>query len=135
VHTIIFNDNAEILLTRRSRENDVLPGFWDVPGGTLENGEAPEDGAAREALEESGLKIGKPHLFFCKSNIDVKKNKQFVTMIFLSKYSGGNIILNPEEHDDFAWIKISEAKDYQLVDYLKDCLGLLSSREHPLIRF
>jgi 8-oxo-dGTP diphosphatase len=130
VHTVIRNDNNEILIIRRSRNNDVLPEFWDVPGGTLEDGEDPAYGAVREVLEETGLKIEKPDLFFCRSNVDLKKNKQFITLVFLSKHSNGEISLNPNEHDDFVWIKLSEAKDYRLVEYLKYCFDLVASKKH-----
>lgn len=136
VHTIIFNNKKEVLIIRRSRtNNDVLPGVWDTPGGTLEDGESPSEGAAREALEETGLEVEDLHLFFCNSNIDTDKNKQFVTLVFLAKYNGGDIQLNPEEHEDFAWIDISQSENYQMVDYLKKCFEILSSREHSLLGF
>jgi 8-oxo-dGTP diphosphatase len=135
VHTIIFNEKKEILVIRRSQSNDVLPGSWDIPGGTLEDGESPQEGAAREALEETGLEVRDPHLFFCWSNVDTDKNKQFVTLVFLVKYAGGKIELNPEEHDDFTWMNPFRAEDYHLVDYLKDCLDLLSSHKHSLLEF
>jgi 8-oxo-dGTP diphosphatase len=50
---IIQNDCA--LLVRRATE--PLRGEWSVPGGALELGEKLRDGAAREALEETGLTI------------------------------------------------------------------------------
>ena len=50
---IIRGDRA--LLVRRATE--PLKGEWSVPGGALELGEKLRDGAAREALEETGLKV------------------------------------------------------------------------------
>mgnify|MGYP001578741647 FL=1 len=47
VHTVIFNDKNEVLITRRASVNDVLPEYWDIPGGTLEDGEDPQIGAVR----------------------------------------------------------------------------------------
>jgi 8-oxo-dGTP pyrophosphatase MutT (NUDIX family) len=44
---------GKILVLRRSR--GVAQGAWYTPGGMLEPGETPEQGAARELLEEAGL--------------------------------------------------------------------------------
>ena len=44
-----------VLLVRRATE--PLKGEWSVPGGVLELGEKLRDGAAREALEETGLRV------------------------------------------------------------------------------
>ena len=43
------------LLVRRNTE--PLKGEWSVPGGALELGEKLRNGAAREALEETGLHV------------------------------------------------------------------------------
>jgi 8-oxo-dGTP pyrophosphatase MutT (NUDIX family) len=45
--------DGEILLLRRA--GGVLAGQWYLPGGAVEAGERPEEGAIRELLEESGL--------------------------------------------------------------------------------
>jgi len=50
---IVRGDRA--LLVRRATE--PLKGEWSVPGGALELGEKLRDGAAREALEETGLHV------------------------------------------------------------------------------
>ena len=50
---IIHGDRA--LLVRRATE--PLRGEWSVPGGMLELGEKLRDGTAREALEETGLRV------------------------------------------------------------------------------
>ena len=39
------------------RRHEPLAGHWSLPGGTLDLGETLESGAAREALEETGLAV------------------------------------------------------------------------------
>ncbi len=52
VYGIVFNaSKAEVLLIKR-RDIPV----WVLPGGGLDAGESPEDGAVREVLEETGFK-------------------------------------------------------------------------------
>jgi ADP-ribose pyrophosphatase YjhB (NUDIX family) len=45
----------KVLLCRRAIE--PRKGFWNVPGGYLENGETVEDGAMREVWEEAIAKV------------------------------------------------------------------------------
>ena len=85
VHTVIYNNERKVLIIRRAKANDVLPEYWDIPGGTLEDGENLAAGAIREAKEETGLDIKNLRLFFEYSNVDVMKNKQFVTLVFAAR--------------------------------------------------
>ena len=52
--TLICPKNNSILLVKRARE----PGkdLWGLPGGFIERGETPEEGATRELFEETNLK-------------------------------------------------------------------------------
>ena len=47
----VIDDQGRILLIRRADN-----GLWAMPGGALEVGETPAEGAAREALEETGVR-------------------------------------------------------------------------------
>ena len=47
--------DGKVLLCRRAIE--PMLGFWNVPGGFLENGERVEDGAAREVREEAEARV------------------------------------------------------------------------------
>lgn len=133
VHTLIFNNENKILIIKRSKINDVLCGYWDIPGGTLEDGEEPINGAIREVQEETGLKTNNIGLFYSFSNIDREKNKQFITLVFITRYELGDIKLNPREHDDYKWIYPNEIKKYKAVDYLIDCIEILNTQRHPLL--
>jgi ADP-ribose pyrophosphatase YjhB (NUDIX family) len=55
VNVIVAVYGDEFLLCRRAI--DPRKGFWTLPGGYMENGESPQDGAAREAKEEAGVNI------------------------------------------------------------------------------
>jgi 8-oxo-dGTP diphosphatase len=122
IHTVIYNNEHKVLIIKRAKVNDVLPEYWDIPGGTLEDGEDPVVGAMREAKEETGLDIKDLRLFFEHSNVDIPKNKQFVTFVFAAKYPGGEVVLNPEEHEEYAWIDPAEIGNYKTVIYLPECL-------------
>lgn len=38
----------------------------------------------------------------------------------IADYVSGNVTLQKEETDDFKWVSISEAKDYELIDGIYD---------------
>ena len=122
IHTVIANDKGEVLMLQRSKNNKAFPDYWDIPGGTLKDGEDPAQGAIRETKEETGLDISDPKLFFQKSNVDVAKNKQFVILVFHAKISDSDVQVNPKEHETYAWIQPSRVDKYKTVDYLADCL-------------
>ncbi len=54
VGSVIVQDGRVVVVKRAS---EPLKGRWSIPGGMLELGETLRDGTAREALEETGLKI------------------------------------------------------------------------------
>lgn len=51
----ILERDGRVLLARRALE--PRKGYWDLPGGLLEEGEDPVDGLQREFLEETGLEV------------------------------------------------------------------------------
>lgn len=53
------DSHEKVLLIKR--ENDPYKGLWALPGGFLEEEEPLEEGAIRELLEETGLKLPEVH--------------------------------------------------------------------------
>ena len=54
VGVFVFKDGKFVMGCRRGAHGE---GSWSVPGGHLEYGETPEETAAREVMEEIGVKI------------------------------------------------------------------------------
>jgi len=57
-------------------------GRWNAPGGKLLNGESPEAGAAREALEETGLSMQNLH-FHGILNFHLGESKRLDQVVFV----------------------------------------------------
>jgi len=58
---ILRNANGEILIAER-RQDQFMGGFWELPGGKIEEGESNEESLARELKEELGVEISTPNL-------------------------------------------------------------------------
>lgn len=56
----VVEHNDHFLVGRRS-ENLPLGGLWEFPGGKIEKDESPKAAAARECLEETGLRVHVSH--------------------------------------------------------------------------
>jgi hypothetical protein len=40
--------------------------------------------------------------------------------VYECEYVNGEIMLNPEEHDEFKWVKVEELGKYKMIAFLQD---------------
>jgi mutator protein MutT len=124
-NTVIINRQGEILLMRRSANDEFMPGSWDLPGGTVEEREHPVDAAVRETEEEAGLSVFNLKPLTIHSIWDIRKKEQFITIIFYTKKYRGRLKLDPEDHDAYLWVKLAKIKTMYGVPYLPQVVQAL----------
>ena len=110
---VMILKNRKILLGRRHEDPEKADselggeGTWTMPGGKLEFGESFEEGAIREALEETSIKIKNPKVI-CVNN-DKNEKAHFITMgLLVTEFEGTAQALEPEEITEWKWFKSEE---------------------------
>lgn len=87
----------EVLLIERKK-----PPVWEFPGGGLEKGESVRDCISREVLEEVDINV-KPGLL-----IPLVETQSKLSIFGLCDFSGGNVVVDKKEHNNFQWVKLKE---------------------------
>jgi 8-oxo-dGTP pyrophosphatase MutT (NUDIX family) len=121
---------GERLLVIQRANSDTFPGCWEVPGGSCDvDDETIFHGLAREVYEETSLKVVEVKSMVgsgTRFETQAKRSKrQWLKLTFEVKvaetesnsegkpvdYRHVNVVLNPEEHQEFAWLKKEEVED------------------------
>ena len=110
VAALLFDEQKRILITRRPA-NSHLAGFWEFPGGTVEDNETARDALVREIKEETNLDIKAEKLYWQDCfEYDVKIiNISF----YLCRCLNEQQKIIPIEIADFRWLKLEELKNYK----------------------
>lgn len=87
---VLVEKDGKVMLTRRGIE--PYKNWWDLPGGFIENGEDPEEGAKRELLEETGMEIEIIDLLDIKVDKYGEKGIHTLNFHYLAKPVGGEIM-------------------------------------------
>ena len=103
---VIVNED-KFLIAQRAKD-----GFWEFPGGKIDNGETPAECVVREMKEELNvdIKIEK----FLGSIEGVYRGADMQVYAFLAVLNGGTIKLNV--HKDAKWLSLPEIRNYPLVE-------------------
>ena len=95
IHCRTPNGNEGLVLILRKNE----PQKWAIPGGFVDYGESVEEAAAREAGEETSLKIRLIRQFHCYSDPDRDLRQHNQSIVILAEAEG-----IPQAADDAAEI-------------------------------
>jgi len=106
VAAILFKDK-KVLIAQRA-DNDPLAGYWEFPGGKIEEGESPEQSLIREMQEEFCINI-EVREFFGSSTF--KYDKGTIRLLaYICSWTGG--VICSTVHRDYAWVEINELDQY-----------------------
>ena len=129
VITAIVIKSGKYLITRRSANKKRFPGKWTVPGGKLEVSDyidlpketefywynVLEKVLKREVKEEVGIEIKNIEYVTSLATIHDDGNPSLVISC-LADYLSGEIELQKDEADEYAWVSLGEAEEYDLLD-------------------
>ncbi|MBS3903414.1 MAG: NUDIX domain-containing protein [Anaplasmataceae bacterium] len=138
--TAIIVKNGRYLITRRSATKRRFPNQWTVPGGRLEVGDyknLPKDTThhwynvlektlRREVKEEVNLDI--KNIEYVTSLAMIDGHAPSLVISCLADYASGEVKLDPDESDSYAWVTLTEAKDYNLIDGIYDELVMAENQ-------
>lgn len=105
--SVVVADRGKILLVREGKD-DASHGKWNLPGGHVEFGETVAEGAAREALEETGLGVFLTDILAVYTGL-VREDIRSIRFVF-----GGHFVRgDPSPGDDIlevAWMTTEEVR-------------------------
>jgi 8-oxo-dGTP diphosphatase len=115
---------GETVLFIRRAPAAFLGGRWELPGGTVEPGEPPEHTAVREIAEETGLVVKVVRELHRHSWPDVTGRPLTIhaRIYDMAEEGTGEVVLNPGEHDDHAWLTPAAAAALDLADHVRTTL-------------
>ena len=134
-HSLIEKDGLYLVIKRsavKRGQANVYPKYWDIPGGSVEEGELPRAAAVRECLEETGLKSHLVEVIHEDSQYDEEKKTVFTRLVYRASIIDDTVTikLDPEEHSAFRWIRdLAELSGEQIVPYVSEIMA--KERQKP----
>ena len=130
--TILVNDDAKVLVLRRSKSDTRRPGETDFAGGEIEPDEGIVDGAVREIREEVGIEVSRNVMQLIYTGTSVYNDSETIVnrLLYIAHIPNHQITLS-FEHDQYMWLFPSEVlKDFPHPFYGE---GLRFAITHKLI--
>jgi 8-oxo-dGTP pyrophosphatase MutT (NUDIX family) len=119
---VVYAERGDEILLLKRAAGSALAGQWYLPGGMVEHGELPEDGARRELLEESGLTIdGDLELIGC---YPMRVYGHDVLQIsYRGSITSASEAVISHEHDGFRWVRASDMRALLSDEVIEDISG------------
>ena len=101
VGVIVVKDDRVLLLERKGVHGQ---GTWSTPGGHLEYGESPEECAARETMEETGVTIAHVRALGYTNDVFSSSGLHYITLWMRGEYESGQAtVAAPYEASQVGW--------------------------------
>ncbi|MBN8615783.1 MAG: (deoxy)nucleoside triphosphate pyrophosphohydrolase [Deltaproteobacteria bacterium] len=110
VAAAVVREGERFLLTKRP-DKGHLAGFWEFPGGKIEEGESPEAALVRECQEEIGIDVVPIDILDATFHRYASKD---VLLLFYACSLGARRDIQHKEVADHAWALASELDRFAL---------------------
>jgi 8-oxo-dGTP diphosphatase len=119
VHLLFFREDQVLLLRRFN--TGYADGQYSVPAGHLEGGETVVTAAAREAEEETGLRIELDDIAFSSVVHRKDSDERVDFFVYVRNWQGELVNAEPEKCDELRWVNINELPD-NVIPYVKQAI-------------
>ncbi len=119
--TVLFNNEGKVLIQKRSSDEDIFPGLWGIPGGTVEISDGSVTKALkREVKEEVDLEI--EDVVFYKENLVTKEMYGICYLVFISRYLSGEAKAL-DGTTKVLWLEEGQLDDYEFTPTTKETIS------------
>lgn len=116
VHLLFFREDQVLLLRRFN--TGYADGQYSVPAGHLDGGETVMAAAAREAEEETGLRLNLDQIVFSSVMHRMEEEERVDFFVQVRQWQGEPVNAEPDKCDELRWVNINELPD-NIVPYVK----------------
>lgn len=118
---VVYAERGEDILLLQRAEGSAMAGQWFLPGGFVEPGELPEDGARRELFEEGGVRIdGDLEIVGCYPMYVY--GYDMLQISYRGRVADGDVTIS-HEHDGARWVKASDMRALLSDEAITDMAG------------
>lgn len=119
VHLLFFQEDQVLLLRRFN--TGYADGQYSVPAGHLDGGEMVIAAAAREGLEETGVRIQPEDVFFSSVMHRRDGDERVDFFVHVRDWQGEPTNTEPDKCDELRWVNIRELPD-TVIPYVKKAI-------------
>ncbi len=108
----LINEYGNVLINERPVGKDYA-GYWEFPGGKVDEGETPEEAIIRELKEEINIDVTGSclaPLSFTEKQYD---NYYVVVLLYVCRRWNGHVM--PMEEQELAWVNPKEIDNFNLL--------------------
>jgi len=106
---VVYAERGDEILLLKRAEGSALAGQWFLPGGLVEPGELPEEGARRELREEAGVEIeGELEIIGCYPMHVYGYDT--ISVSYRGRVTDDAEAVVSHEHDGARWAKASDMR-------------------------
>jgi len=117
----LVDKDKRVLIATRPAHKEIMPGYWEFPGGKLNEDETPEQCIKREAEEELGIKLGcfAPLTFISENRGDY----HIVVYLYICREWDG--IAQGIEGQEVKWVRPLDMNNYNILPANKPLIPML----------
>lgn len=119
---VLIDDKTDQLMLQKRRKGQIYAGFYEFPGGKIEQGETPLEAALREVEEEVGVRLesAQPLTFIYErrtkespEKATLPVSKVVLVCVFIERVDRLEVL--PKEGQEVLWDDLSAIQDYPLL--------------------